>query len=58
MEYTYGKTAVNAGTGIVSIVFHTTNSDGTGYAGSLNYYGSTTSSLGKYHVEAILQYIY
>lgn len=33
----------HAGTGIVSIVFHTTNSDGTGYAGSLNYYGSTTS---------------
>lgn len=33
----------HAGTGIVSIVFHTTNSDGTGYAGSLNYYGSTTA---------------
>ena len=33
----------HAGTGIVSIVFHTTNSDSTGYAGSLNYYGSTTS---------------
>lgn len=33
----------HAGTGIVSIVFHTTNSNGTNYAGSLNYYGSTTS---------------
>lgn len=33
----------HAGTGIVSIVFHTTNSAGTSYVGSLNYYGSTTA---------------
>lgn len=31
------------GTGIISLVFHTTNTDGTAYAGELRYYGSMTS---------------
>lgn len=31
------------GTGIISLVFHTTNTDGTAYAGELRYYGSITS---------------
>ena len=31
----------HAGTGMISIVFHTTNQESTSYAGSLNYYGST-----------------
>lgn len=30
-----------AGTGMISIVFHTTNQESTSYVGSLNYYGST-----------------
>ena len=30
----------HAGTGMISIVFHTTNQDSTSYVGSLNYYGS------------------
>lgn len=33
----------HAGTGMISIVFHTTNQESTNYAGSLNYYGSTIS---------------
>ena len=33
----------HAGTGMISIVFHTTNQEGTSYVGSLNYYGSTIS---------------
>ena len=33
----------HAGTGMISIVFHTTNQDNTSYIGSLNYYGSTIS---------------
>ena len=33
----------NAGTGMISIVFHTTNQESTSYMGSLNYYGSTIS---------------
>ena len=33
----------HSGTGIISLVFHTTNRDSTSYSGSLNYYGSTTS---------------
>lgn len=32
-----------AGTGMISIVFHTTNQESTSYIGSLNYYGSTIS---------------
>ena len=32
-----------AGTGMISIVFHTTNQESTSYVGSLNYYGSTIS---------------
>lgn len=31
----------HAGTGMISIVFHTTNQENTSYVGSLNYYGST-----------------
>ena len=31
----------HAGTGMISIVFHTTNEESTSYVGSLNYYGST-----------------
>ena len=31
----------HAGTGMISIVFHTTNKESTSYVGSLNYYGST-----------------
>lgn len=31
------------GTGIISLVFHTTNAEGTSYAGELRYYGSMTS---------------
>lgn len=31
----------HAGTGMISIVFHTTNQESTTYGGSLNYYGST-----------------
>lgn len=31
----------HAGTGMISIVFHTTNKESTSYIGSLNYYGST-----------------
>lgn len=30
----------HSGTGIISLVFHTTNKEGTSYVGSLNYYGS------------------
>lgn len=33
----------HAGTGMISIVFHTTNKESTNYVGSLNYYGSTIS---------------
>ena len=33
----------HAGTGMISIVFHTTNQENTSYIGSLNYYGSTIS---------------
>lgn len=33
----------HSGTGIVSIVFHTTNEASTAYAGGINYYGNTTS---------------
>ena len=33
----------HAGTGMISIVFHTTNQESTSYVGSLNYYGSTIS---------------
>ena len=33
----------HAGTGMISIVFHTTNQEGTSYVGSLNYYGSIIS---------------
>lgn len=33
----------HAGTGMISIVFHTTNQESTSYMGSLNYYGSTIS---------------
>ena len=33
----------HAGTGMISIVFHTTNQESTSYIGSLNYYGSTIS---------------
>lgn len=33
----------HAGTGMISIVFHTTNKESTSYIGSLNYYGSTIS---------------
>ena len=33
----------HAGTGMISIVFHTTNRESTSYVGSLNYYGSTIS---------------
>ena len=32
----------HSGTGIISLVFHTTNTESTSYDGSLNYYGSTT----------------
>lgn len=32
----------HSGTGIISLVFHTTNKESTSYEGSLNYYGSTT----------------
>lgn len=32
----------HSGTGIISLVFHTTNTESTSYVGSLNYYGSTT----------------
>ena len=32
----------HSGTGIISLVFHTTNAESTSYEGSLNYYGSTT----------------
>ena len=32
----------HSGTGIISLVFHTTNKESTSYVGSLNYYGSTT----------------
>lgn len=32
----------HSGTGIISLVFHTTNKESTSYDGSLNYYGSTT----------------
>ena len=32
----------HAGTGTISLVFHTTNKESTSYEGSLNYYGSTT----------------
>ena len=31
----------HSGTGIISLVFHTTNKESTSYEGSLNYYGST-----------------
>lgn len=31
----------HSGTGIISLVFHSTNKESTSYAGSLNYYGST-----------------
>lgn len=31
----------HSGTGIISLVFHTTNTESTSYEGSLNYYGST-----------------
>lgn len=31
----------HSGTGIISLVFHTTNEESTSYEGSLNYYGST-----------------
>ena len=33
----------HAGTGMISIVFHTMNQESTSYVGSLNYYGSTIS---------------
>ena len=33
----------HSGTGIISMVFHTTNQESTSYVGSLNYYGSTIS---------------
>ena len=33
----------HSGTGILSIVFHTTNEANTAYAGGINYYGNTTS---------------
>ena len=33
----------HAGTGMISIVFHTMNQENTSYVGSLNYYGSTIS---------------
>lgn len=33
----------HAGTGMISIVFHTMNQESTSYIGSLNYYGSTIS---------------
>ena len=33
----------HAGTGMISIVFYTTNQENTSYVGSLNYYGSTLS---------------
>lgn len=33
----------HSGTGILSIVFHTTNEANTTYAGGINYYGNTTS---------------
>ena len=33
----------HAGTGMISIVFHTTNQESTSYIGSLNYYGSAIS---------------
>ena len=33
----------HSGTGILSIVFHTTNEASTAYAGGINYYGNTTS---------------
>ena len=33
----------HAGTGMISIVFHTTNQESTSYVGSLNYYGSAIS---------------
>lgn len=33
----------HAGTGMISIVFHTTNQESTSYVGSLNYYGSIIS---------------
>lgn len=36
----------HSGTGIVSIVFHTTNEASTAYAGGINYYGNTTSLYG------------
>ena len=35
--------SMHAGTGMISIVFHTTNQESTSYVGSLNYYGSTIS---------------
>lgn len=33
----------HSGTGVISIVFHTTNQDSTAFVGSLNYYGSLIS---------------
>lgn len=36
-------TSRHSGTGVISIVFHTTNQDSTTFAGSLNYYGSLIS---------------
>lgn len=36
----------HSGTGIVSIVFHTTNEASTAYVGGINYYGNTTSFYG------------
>lgn len=33
----------HSGTGTISIVFHTTNQESTGYTGSINYYGSLSS---------------
>ena len=33
----------HSGTGTISLVFHTTNREGTAYVGSLNYYGSNIS---------------
>lgn len=36
-------TSRHSGTGVISIVFHTTNQDSTAFVGSLNYYGSLIS---------------
>lgn len=36
-------TSKHSGTGVISIVFHTTNQDSTAFVGSLNYYGSLIS---------------